>query len=297
MNKRNVLNLVLLVGVAVLGLVAWLEPGHKPPPKPPKLTALTPGKVQTIRIVRNKGKAIELKRVGDGWQMQAPIAAPANDWQVQSLLRVAQTQSLGEMSASGLDLAEYGLDKPAARLFLDKLELDFGNNTPIDNRRYVLIGNTVHTIQDVTYYHLIGRYTGFVSPRLLPQHARIEGLELPDIKLTLTDGKWEPQPKPAHYSADDVTRMIDAWSYASSLSVNPYDVLKVKPGAKPQEVQVRLAGHKEPVVFRIVARTPDLILARPDLGIEYHLPKDQAKDMLTLSGKAAAKKPAAPAKP
>jgi len=296
MNKRNALNLGLLAGVVALGLITWLEPGHKPKPKPPKLTALKPAQVQDIRIVRAKGKDIALKRVDDGWQMQAPVTAPANDWQVQSLLRVAKTESLSATPASGLDLATYGLDKPAARLYLNKLELDFGNRTPLDDRRYVLIGNTIHTIQDVAYYHLIGRYTRYIDTRLLPQHAKIEGLTLPGMKLTLDKGKWELQPKPARYSADAVSRLVEAWQYASGLSVAPYT--KVKHGAKKdEEVQVRLAGEKAPLVFRIVARKPDLILARPDLGIEYHLPQDQAKKMMTLTADIATTKAAVAAKP
>ena len=195
----------------------------------------------------------------------------------------------------GLDLAQYGLDKPAARLFLDKLEIDFGTTTPLGNRRYVRIGNTIHLIDDVAYYHLLGSYTGFISYRLLPDPANIEALTLPKLKLVMHNGDWQPQPRPAHYSADALTRLVDAWRYASALSVSPYTPAK---GAGTDEIRIRLAQRKKPLVFRIVARKPDLILARQDLGIEYHLPKDQAKAMLTLTGAPEGEQEApAPSKP
>lgn len=297
MSKRNALNLGLLAVVAVLGLIVWLQPGHKPPAAPPTLTALKPSEVHTIRIERQQGKTIELAKVDDQWRMKAPIDARANDWRVQSLLRVTQNHSLGANPVKGLDLAQYGLDKPAARLFLDKLEIDFGTTTPLGNRRYVRIGNTIHLIDDVAYYHLLGSYTGFVSYRLLPDPAKIERVALPGLTLVMRNGDWRPQPRPVHYSADALTQLVDAWRYASALSVEPYTPAKGK-STDTGEIRIQLAQRQKPLVFRIVARKPDLILARPDLGIEYHLPKDQAKALLTLTGAPEGEKEApAPSKP
>lgn len=297
MNKRNALNLGLLVAVVALGLVVWLDPGHKAPPPPPKLTGLTPAQVQTIRIERRTGKTIELRKVDGHWRMEAPIKVAANDWRVQSLLRVAQNRSLGANPVSGPDLAKYGLDKPAARLFLDRTEIDFGDTTPFKDRRYVRIGKIVHVIPDVAYYHLVGRYTGFVSPQPLPPQARIDKLELPKLTLTLDhNGNWQPQPKPAHYSADALTHLADAWRYASALNVTPYTAGKAKGAGGNERVSVHLAGRQAPVVFLIVARKPELLLARPDLGIEYHLPKNEAKAMFSLTAAPAGKEAPAPAK-
>ena len=38
----------------------------------------------------------------------------------------------------------------------------------------------------------------------------------------------------------------------------------------------------KPVVLRLVTRTPDLILARPDWGIQYQLPGSEADSLFTL---------------
>jgi hypothetical protein len=43
----------------------------------------------------------------------------------------------------------------------------------------------------------------------------------------------------------------------------------------------------EPVVFHIVAREPDLVLARPDWGIQYHLAGDVGAKLLELPESAA----------
>lgn len=291
MNKRNLLNLALLGTVAALALVAWLEPGHKPPAEPPKLTDLTPKQVHKIRIERREGKTVVLQRQGETWQMIEPVAAPANSFRIDSMLRVTENKSLGHNPVAGLDLAKYGLDKPVVRLFLDDTEIDFGDSTPLDNRRYVRIGNTVHLIKDIAYYHLIGRYTSFVSLRLLQPQQKVQALELPGLRMSLRDGNWEPDPKPEHYSADAATALIEAWQNAQAIEVRPYDEKTSKPVSG--EIRVHLQGEEKPLQLLITARSPDLVLVRPDLGLEYHLAQSQSDELLTLKSEPVKTPPAA----
>ena len=83
MHSRNALNRGRFAAVTVLGLVAWLQPGHKPPAAPPTLTAIKPHDVHTIRIERRQGKTIELAKVDGQWRMRAPIDARVNDWRAE----------------------------------------------------------------------------------------------------------------------------------------------------------------------------------------------------------------------
>ena len=295
MTKRNLLNLALLAAVLLLALLAWLEPGHKAPAEPPKLTDLTPNQVHKIRIERREGKTVVLERNADGWRMLEPVAAPANGFRIDSLLRVTENKSLGRNPIDGLDLAKYGLAKPAVRLFLDDTEIDFGDATPLDNRRYVLIGKSVHLIKDIAYYHLIGRYTSFISQRLLQPQQKIQALELPGLRLAEHEGNWEPDPKPAHYSADATTKLIDAWQNAQAIEVRPYDEKTSKPVSG--EIRIHLQGQEQPLQLLITERSPDLVLVRPDLGLEYHLEEHQGAELLALKSEPEPAAPAAPAKP
>jgi hypothetical protein len=44
---------------------------------------------------------------------------------------------------------------------------------------------------------------------------------------------------------------------------------------------VQLKG-RDPIRFQLLARDEELILARTDLGVEYHLPGESAGRLLTL---------------
>lgn len=279
--KRHLLNLALLLGALGLGLIAWLEPGHTPPPQPENLTTVSASQVQKIRIERREGRTVVLERVAGHWRMREPVDAPASEFRIESLLRITEHKSLGRNPVAGLDLARYGLDKPAVRLFLDDAELEFGDSTPLDSRRYLRLGDSVHLIKDVAYYHLIGPWTGFLSLRLLPEEAQLTRLELPGLDLALQDGQWQVTPMPESYSADSGARLIDAWRTLQAIEVRPYAAEEPE-GVNIEQVRLHLAGSDEPLVFQLTARTPDLVLARPDLGVAYHLPASRAADLLDL---------------
>lgn len=293
MGRRNLLNGALLLVVAALALLAWLEPGHQPPPPQAKLTALDTSRVTHIRIERRTGKTVELEKVADRWRMVEPVAALANGFRIETLLRIAGYQSLGHNPVEGLDLAKYGLAKPEVKLFLDQTEIDFGDNTPIDSRRYVRTGSTVQLINDTAYYYLIGAWPTYLSQRLLEEGAHIEQLQLPGMTLVQQQGSWTVTPKPADYSADSATALVDNWQMTQAIDVR---ALAKEPNSGPGEpIEVKLAGNDTPLKFEIIARQPDLVLARRDLGIAYHLPAERTADLLTLQAPPAPDTP--PAKP
>ena len=60
--------------------------------------------------------------------------------------------------------------------------------------------------------------------------------------------------------------MIDNWQQASALSVKSADT-----STAGERIEVVLDDPAQVVVFVIAAREPDLVLLRPDLGLEYHM--------------------------
>ena len=56
-----------------------------------------------------------------------------------------------------------------------------------------------------------------------------------------------------------------------------------KPAVNGSEtVTLEFSTAAEALTFHIVTRTPELILARPDLGIQYHLQADMAGMLLAI---------------
>lgn len=282
MNKRNLLNLVLLLVVAGLGLLAWLEPGRRPEPQAVKITALDPANIERIRIER-PADTVEMRRRDGRWQLTAPVAAPANDLRTDAILSIATIESLNQRPIAGLDLAGYGLAEPKARLQLDDVSIDFGAAAPLDNRRYVRVGDTLHLIPDLRYYQLIGPWSGYVSLHLLEEGSPLERIELPQLVLVNDNGSWVPEPRPAQWSADAATALAQRWQTVQAMEVREH-----KGAATGEEVRLHVRGREQPLRFVIAAREPELVLVRPDLGLAYHLAASQAQALLELSAPAAA---------
>ncbi len=277
MNKRNLINLALLLAVIGLALLAWLEPGREAPPAPLKITTLDAAAIDRIRIERPAG-LLEMARRDGRWELTAPIRAPANSIRTDAILSVAAIDSLNSLPVAGLDLATYGLAEPAVRLFLNDTRIDFGNTSPLDQRRYVRVGDTLHLIPDLRYYQLIGGWNGYVSLRLLEQDTALDRIELPGLTLENREGSWRPAPAPEHWSADAATALAQNWLNAQAMEVR-----ELKGEANGEEVRLHVRGREQPIRFVIAASEPELILQRPDLGLAWHLVAERAADLLQFA--------------
>lgn len=287
MRSRTLLNLALLAVVIALALLVMFEPGLQEPAEPQKLTALAPEKVQTVYIRRDGQDDIRVERRGGGWRLRQPLDARADEYRMSGLLRITSAESHASYPASELNLAEAGLENPSVVLFLDEMELRFGGTEPINGHRYVQVGETVHLIGDFAYYHLIGDYATFVSPRLLPEGATINALTLPDMTLTWTDGAWHIEPEPEGFSADQANQLVDAWRFASAMGVEAY-----QPEDSGEKVRIELDDGS--IELGIVRREPELELVRPDLRVKYRFPGEQASALLDLPDEHAADAAPAP---
>ncbi len=279
MSKRNLLNLGLLLLIGALVLLVIYEPGIEAPKENPRLIEIGRDAVKRIHIERQGQETVTVERDPQGhWQMLEPLSIAAGEFRLSSLLNITEQKSLGSFPADTARLTNYGLDTPRVTLTLnDTIKLAFGNNTPLDQRRYVQVGDRVHLVSDTLYYHLIGSYTTFISQQLLPQGTTIDTISLPGLTVRRQEDRWEADPKPEAYSADQVTALIDGWKLASAVQVKPYD------GKEGETITIGPKAGAQPIIFLLTARSPDLVLARPDLGIQYHLAETSADELLKLA--------------
>jgi hypothetical protein len=267
MSSRGLLNLAM-AGIAIgLGLVTWFRPGLEPPATPQPITTLSPAGVNHIQVSRLQRPELEFTRQGDTWLLAGDPALPASPFQVQGLLALLQAQTERHYPADTLDLQELGLDPPQASVILDdKTTFLIGNTEPLDNMRYVQHGTTVYLVED-HYQHLINAdRTNFIERRLLDEGAMITRLTLPDLTLTrAADGHWELAPDNPAVDTAAIQQLLVNWQQASALYVRPY-------AANPAgtRITLELANSETPVVFELIADKPEFILARPELGIQYH---------------------------
>jgi hypothetical protein len=288
MSSRSLINLAL-AGIAIgLGLLAWFRPGLESPATPQPITTLSPEQIQHIQVSRQQRPALEITRQGNAWQLAGDPPLSASPFQVQAMLALLQARTERHYPADTLDLRELGLDPPQASIVLDdSTTLLIGNTEPLDNMRYVQFGATVYLVED-RYQHLINaNRTNFVERRLLDRDAVITRLTLPDLTLAQTaDGHWEPVPDDPDISATAIRQLLVNWQQASALYVRPY-----KPGPASTRITLELADSDTPLVFELLSDTPEFILARPDLGIQYHFSQTIGKRLLGIGDTA----PVAPA--
>ena len=274
-DSRSRLILALAAAVAALALLAWFRPGLKAPEAgPPLLAQATTATL--LRIAPAGATAAELRREADGWHMTAPLSMRADDAAVDGLLQLLTLPADAGFAATG-DLGRYGLDRPVARLTVDGKELVFGGIQPIDQRRYLLLDGRVHLVSGVLFYRLAQNAYDWLDKRLLPEGSVVTAVQLPQATLTQDEhGEWQISPADKSLSADALARLAAAWQDARA-----DNVAAIGKHAVEAEVALSLKGAAAPVRFQIYKDADSLVLARPDLGLQYQLdPAERAALLL-----------------
>lgn len=276
MKSRWIINLLLLLGIAALALIARFEPGIEPPAEIPAITSLRIEDIHRIHINRPTHRDLVLLRQSpEHWVIDRAAPLPADTFKVRALARLAEQKPARSYPAKDMDLAALQLAPPYATVILNDTAVEFGNLEPIDNLRYVRAGDRVYLIPDNYLPLMEAGFTQFVRQRLFDDSAHIQAIHLPNLSLTRSDSGWQLAPQ-RQVSADALQQFVDIWQGASALSVQP-----ANPELAGTPVQIQLQGIDEPVTLQIIGRAPELILARPDYGIQYRM-GDRGEAMLTL---------------
>lgn len=284
MSTRALVNLVLLLAILGLALLAWFKPGLKPGETPqPIVSGLAPEQVERISVERLSREPLTFLKHDRHWFLRVnDRELPAAEFQVNALLRLLEARSTRRYPAASLDLGSLGLEPPGARVTMNDTEFRFGTTEALNHRRYVQVGDSVYLIDD-QYQHLLNAdWSNFVSRQLLEGRSAITRIELPGLIVTYTkDSHWRIDPEPPNVSADAVQTFIENWQTATALFTQRY-------AGEPNDVQdgntvtIRTRDSDQPLVLRIVSRSPDLVLARPDWGIQYQLPGSEVDRLFTL---------------
>ncbi len=286
MNKRLLLNVVMVLGVGLLTWVAVNKPGQTPAPETSALTTLDAAQVKHLIITRSDA-AVELQRRDDSWWLLGEPDIPADPVQMENLLRVLSVKPARSYAAVDLDLAQLELAPAAIQVRFDELVLKFGGTEPLQGLRYVEIGDRVYLIGDNYQNILQGKRAQLASRKLLPADADIVAITLPDLRLSKQDdGSWKIDPDAEMISADTAHKLVRAWSNASALWVRDY-----QPADGGKRVIIELADNAT-IEFELRQSERDVVLARPDLGLQYNIPEYSANQLFKLE-QAATETPAA----
>jgi len=275
MKKSWWINAVLLIAVGALGWFAYLKPRSDEPVTYP-LSTLTAGEAGKIRLERAGQAPVVIEKKGDLWFLTAPVAAPAEPFQVQRLLAILDARASGRLAAT--DLARFDLDRPMARLTLNSQTFSFGTVSTVAREQYVLTGDAVYTVEPRYGAALPTDFTQLIRRQLFAGGEVPVGFQFSDFTVNSADGKWVVTPTPANLSQDDINRWVDDWRLASALRVEPY-----AKGEASDEIKIEFKGGGK-LTLGILQREPELVLLRPDQNLQYSFFAQTAKRLLSPPG-------------
>lgn len=278
MRSRLLLNLFLLLLVGALVLLAVLENGRDSGPEEVPAVGCDPAGVTRIRVERDGTEPVVLAKGADGWRLEAPFSAHASAYRVSGILSLCRSSSTARLVADTLDLKPMGLAPPRVRVALDGTWIALGDTEPLDMRRYLRLGDTVHLVREDAYRHLAAGAAGLVDPAPLQPGARLTALTLPSLALSRTDsGAWRVENGPGPVSQDAIQALLERWRGLSALRVSRSETLPTG-----QRVTLRLEGEPAALEFILEQAEGELRLTNAGNLLTYHLPARLGEELLRL---------------
>jgi len=270
MNARTLLNIGLAVLIAVMAVLYF-----KPPPardEAHRLLATPASEVREIEIKRANTPPMALRRDTSGWRMMAPVQARLDELTLARTLELVRVTSQSRFAAS--DLARYGLDKPWATVTINAESIEFGSSNELTRELYLKRGEFVYAVPARIAAAVPADPAKLIAHRLFDGSEKPRGFQLARFSVTYGESRWLLEPADPGLSQDDLIRWTDAWKYVTSIITQPLT-------AAPQGESIRVALEDNRVIeLKVIRRTPDLVLARLDEGLEYHLPARLAESLL-----------------
>jgi hypothetical protein len=148
MRKTTRNTLLLAIAVIALGVGVYAEIRREEGMLPEPLTTIDPHNVKSMTIQATGICDRSFEHRANGWWMTKPYPLRADAEVIPRLLNVLSAPVRKTLDAKEYDLANLGLDKPAATLNVDGAVLEFGGEDPIDHDRYVRADGKIVRIPD-----------------------------------------------------------------------------------------------------------------------------------------------------
>jgi len=267
MNSRNWVNFALFIFL-VTAVVIYLNKKNTAI-ETQNLSSLKIDEITEIRIPREQDKDIVFNKAEDAnWYMLKPYQVKAHQFRIKTLLGLTQTVIQKSYDTDSLNLSDYSLDHPRARIIFNTTEISFGKINPVNNKRYLLAENKLSLLDDQIYPLVSAQASSFIDLALLPGNFKITKIETPATIVELNpDNVWEAADK-NKLNTDQIQAFLQHWTSAQAFAIHAY--LSRKNLGK-----IKISSQSKTITFEITDDDPWLILASPELNIEYHLDKSQ----------------------
>jgi len=277
LSKRwivNALLVALIVGLSLAGV--FFEPSATVEIKP-AISQLTADEIDTIEI-ETGDLQLRLQRDNDGWNIESQISWPAQVNNVRRLLSIFKVEADALSDTADVDLAALGLQQPKASMRFNGIPLLFGATNNIGGRRYVMLDEKLYLLPDVHLVFVNQGLAGLVDRRLLPGHQGIVSVRLPDLELRLDENQLWRSNQAIEFSQASLLGLVDNWRDLQATRISNFD-LELPPR---QLIEIELMDG-EVIEFLLMSEDPEIIIAHPKLGLQYHFRRDYRDQLITLS--------------
>ncbi len=274
MSKRMLINYVLLVLILIF---SWI--GIKYPITEDQLinrNAITILKEKNITDIKIEtlDATIVLKKQGLNWVIQSPVQWFANNIAAERLTTLVSVEPHSTLPSNQIDISTLGLRFPKAVVTLNNKSIYLGDTNQIGNRRYLMVDSNVYLADDNHYVFIRDGLTGLLDNRLLPSQLELKELQFSDFKLQKSNSGWTSNDQKA--STENINQLIKNWQQKQGL-IKPYDKSII-----PLNKVKAILQTSEEIDFFVLAIEPEIIIARPDLNIQYHFTDHDYYNLLSL---------------
>ena len=273
-SRRWILNYLMFVLIIVFTWIGMRYPGDNDQHKPAnQLTSISPAEVSRIRI-ETADATIELGREKNRWMVIQPIDWFAHNIAAERIASLASAEYQSRLPSDQIDLATLGLTLPKAVVTLNSQVVSFGATNQIGNRRYLATNSEVFLVSDLHFPLINTGLAGLVDKRLLPPGLEVTRLELPELDLALGLDGWAADRADAN--REQLAQLVNRWQRSEASSISPYQ------SSVTPLFGVGALTNQGPVDFYVLSIEPEIVIARPDLGLQYHFPDHLYYDLLAL---------------
>lgn len=272
-QKKGWLNLGLIVVVIALAGVAWLS---QQAPDKQGITPMSADQVTRVRIGGAGLSDLEFIQQGESWNIIQPDwQMPASEFRIRDVSKLSELPYTASYDASEVTLSDLHLEQGLVHVTLNDTEIIFGDLNPINQRRYLRIGERVYLTADDYFHVLRTEAASWLGANLIPSGDIISKIAYDQhFTVLLENGTWSSNDP--EISTQNIEQLVNHWQSAQAVWAKQSQAAE-----SLGEITIHVQ-NKKPIVFQILEIEPDLKLGRPDLGVTYTLNADEISQLLEI---------------
>ena len=279
LSRRWLINylLIALIGIFIYAGNRYQATSGSPPVN--SISSLKPQDIHTVIIeTPNDKQQVILRNTGNLWLFEKPVQWPADDTTVERLISIVQSESDSRLPADEIELATLGLDSPQVSLILNDTRIEFGTTNNIGQRRYVKIAATVYLLPDLHLHFITQGLIGLIDRRLLPRSVSLKSLKFADLILSKSSNDTWQGEAVGETEKERINMLGNNWQTLNAGRVKKYDNSKL-----PEQIIIARLEDGSEIDFFLMAIKPEIVIARPDLDLQYHFSEKHYFDLLSIA--------------